>query len=258
MATTCENHKRARSITAESDDSDVPFVRAKRFRQRRSHSKVRYLVTPSENRDEDKSTDNASIKSKKVDIDTPCLPNHAYNNNISHVQSPLGTQAPNNVKPTFTKPWDEEKFHLDYPHLMSPCPTRYTFSTASHPATGGDGKDEPFIFLPDTPRDDIPKTVFLHADRPHLRWGGRWARAKLAREVRKYERVKALWLFEHDHGFLPGYDDKHAFVAAVFARELESPWVLAWLRELIGEEDVARILAARERAAGADEEGIAC
>lgn len=197
---------------------------------------------------------------QKVDVDTPCLPDYTDNNIISHIQRPLdGTQTPHSSRTIATGPWDEDKFHLDYIHLMNPRPTRYTFSSPSpHPATGECGKEEPFLSFPTTPQDDIPKTVFLHADHPRLQWGGRWARAKLAREVRKYERVKALWLFEHDHGFLPGYDDKHAFVAAMFARELESPWVLAWLRELIGEEDVDRILAARESAPRAGEDGFGC
>lgn len=219
------------------------------------------------------------LSNQKAGVDTPCLPDYTSHNAIVNGgKSPLdGTQAPHNFRTNTTTPWNEkQKLHLDRPHLVSPPSVCYTQpSPPVHPATTGacsgqqESGDIPAPCLPTAaaaaaPGQDaqtiIPKAVFLHADRPRLRWGGRWARAKLAREERKYERVRALWLLEQDHGFLPGYDDKHAFVAAVFARELESPWVLAWLRELMSEEDVGRILAAREgaaAAAGAGEEGVA-
>lgn len=65
-------------------------------------------------------------------------------------------------------------------------------------------------------------------------------------ERARYDRVKWFWLFNDGWAYLPGWDDKYRYAARRFQREMESPWVAAWLGELIGEEEVAKILAHME------------
>lgn len=222
-----------------STDSDMPVARYKNPRQKRRLIKARTLASvhkPHEKNDGQKQKRPATIKL----VTTRQTTN----------PSPDNTRPPPGCRLNPTDLWDESAFNLSSPRLVKPHPLKYIWSTFET-STDGDKvtKHHTPSCLPVAPADDIPKTMSIHPDRPGMRWTGAWAKAKLAVEVERYERVKAFWLFENDFGFLAGLDDKHEFVASVFARELDSPWVVGWLRELIGEEDMGKIMDASERIA---------
>lgn len=100
---------------------------------------------------------------------------------------------------------------------------------------------------PDTKlNDNTDRVLFIHPDCPKICYTGEWAVTKLKGEIAKYKRVKSFWLFEDRDDYFPSYDDKEYFMADVFTRELQSTWVLAWLKELIGEEKVKKLEAAVE------------
>lgn len=245
MASHARDHDPKTDISSECSESDVPIVRWKMSRRRRQQILVKKLEAT------------LIIKAPNDEVGEEAKPPPDADMSIVNYgqnQASDDTSSPPGLEPSAANLWDESSFNLEYPRLVNPRPVEYAWTTQQQDATTGDPGDKhaPLqCLLPVPPADDITKTIFLHPARPGLRWGGRWAAAKLAREVEKYERVKEFWLFEHDHGFLAGYDDKHAFVAAVFARELGSPWVVGWLRELLGEADVGRVLAALERLGGA-------
>lgn len=92
--------------------------------------------------------------------------------------------------------------------------------------------------------DDINKVLFIHPTWPKIHYTGKWAAAKLKEEILKYEKVKAFWLFENRDDYFPSYDDKYYFVADVYYKELQSTWVLAWMKELIGEEKFNKLVVA--------------
>lgn len=135
--------------------------------------------------------------------------------------------------------WEEWRFDLSSPRLVRPLPLRYTRVGLQNPRTGSMYDS---VHVPGVPDDNIEKVLFLHPERAGIRWVGRMAERKLAEEVRKYERVKTFWLFNHGYAYCPGWDRKHEFVAAHFAEEIQSPWVAAWMAELIGRRDVYLIL----------------
>lgn len=239
-------------ISSECSDSDVPIVRWKvcRTRRRRQSLAKKQTIPILEGSKE------------KVADKTPPSPNvdTVLVSNVQN-QSSDDTRSPPGLELSVTDRWDESRFNLDYPRLINPHPVEYACTAQREEDPGKPDDDDnknknknsthDLCCFPVAPPDDIDKTIFVHPERPGVKWGGRWGAAKLAKEVQKYERVKEFWLFEHDHGFLAGFDDKHEFVAAVLARELRSPWVVGWLRELIGEEDVGMVLAAVEETGGA-------
>ncbi|KUI62464.1 hypothetical protein VP1G_09577 [Cytospora mali] len=135
--------------------------------------------------------------------------------------------------------WDEKSFDLSSPRLVRPLPLRYTLVEEKNPMTGGPCDR---AYVPDIPADDIKKVLFLNPKYTNIRLVGKWAERKLAEEIAKYDRVKRFWLFNYGYAYCPGWDCKHEFVAATFAEELQSPWVVAWLAELIGRKDVYTIL----------------
>ncbi|ROW16140.1 hypothetical protein VPNG_01785 [Cytospora leucostoma] len=135
--------------------------------------------------------------------------------------------------------WEEWKFDLSSPRLVRPLPLRYTRVELQNPHTGSMYDS---VHVPGTPEDNIKKDLFLHPERSGIKWVGEMAEQKLAEEIRKYERVKKFWLFNHGYAYCPGWDCKHEFVAAHFAEEIQSPWVAAWMAELIGRKDVYLIL----------------
>lgn len=249
MASTAPNHNSGSIISGDlsghpsgdSSDSDVPLVWNSR------PGRVRQIL--------DKKKTNSGTQSRKKEVpDKTQPPANANITTINYAREGArdNTQPPPGVKISATDLWDESEFKLQYPRLINPYPVKYIWEERPDPATDRFADKRTPSCFPVTPADDINKTIFVHPDLPRVKWGGGWGAAKLAKEIQKYERVKAFWLFENDHGYLPGFDDKHLFVAAVFAAELRSPWVVGWLRELIGEEDVSMISAAVEKIAGSD------
>lgn len=117
-----------------------------------------------------------------------------------------------------------------YPHLILDKPLEYV-------------KHEDGVTRPVAPRDDIRKLHFIHPLCPNISWvkmGG-----ILQKHIDKYETLKTFWLFEDVYGrekFPKGNHDKHRFVARVFREEMESIWARDWFIQLIGLEDVQRIM----------------
>lgn len=150
------------------------------------------------------------------------------------------------IKKNPAKHWKPSTFTLDFPHLRQREVTELTYTWAYE-----QDPYQPDVFRPtcwpDAPEDTIPKTLFLNKCHRRIAWSGKWAEAKLQAEIARYDRVKWFWLFNDGWAYLPGWDDKHLYVARRFRREMESPWVVAWLEELIGEEEVAKILAHMEK-----------
>lgn len=160
-----------------------------------------------------------------------------------------------NVKAVHKPPkgvYNEALFDLSSRRLLNPLPVKYewrpqksnttTAVAGPSPSPSPEEDIEPRFWYPAPIEDDIKKTLFLHPSRRSLVWVGRLAEAKLREEVDKYHRVKDLWLFQASDAFMPGYDQKAEFIASVYEDEMLSPWVVCWLSELIGEEEVGRIL----------------
>ncbi|KAG8165200.1 hypothetical protein KVR01_005475 [Diaporthe batatas] len=140
--------------------------------------------------------------------------------------------------------YNEEFFDLTSCRLINPLPVKYELLTHASPSTGTRTPSdiEPRFWFPAPIEDDIKKRLFLHPRNRGIVWVGRFAEAKLEAEKKKYHRVKDLWLFEASDAYLPGYDKKAEFIARAFEDEMLSPWVVGWLRELIGAEAVGKIL----------------
>lgn len=144
--------------------------------------------------------------------------------------------------------YNEDLFDLSSRRLINPLPVKYEcWPQESSPAGGSTGPItepdiEPRFWYPAPIEDDIKKALFLHPSSRRIVWVGRHAEAKLEEEVKKYHRVKDLWLFEASDAYMPGYDKKTEFIASVYEDEMLSPWVVCWLSELIGEAEVGRIL----------------
>ncbi|KAF3762518.1 hypothetical protein M406DRAFT_72519 [Cryphonectria parasitica EP155] len=165
------------------------------------------------------------------------------------------TQFDNTVRPKDVNfnpedMWDKD-FRLErYPRLQLDKPLQYTWTTDAdrNPKTGQWDHFYPCHCYPVAPEDDIKKTLFLNDKKPNIRWAGEWAKAQLRREIAKYEAVKEFWLFEYadlaGRAFMPGLDSKYQFIATHFTEEMDSPWVQAWLGQLIGHEEVHKILQA--------------
>lgn len=145
--------------------------------------------------------------------------------------------------------YNEDLFDLTSRRLINPLPVKYewrvqksTTPAGTSPSPSPEPDIEPRFWYPAPIKDDIKKALFLHPRRRRVVWVGRLAEAKLKEEVRKYHRVKDLWLFQASDAYMPGYDEKAEFIASVYEHEMLSPWVVCWLSELIGEEEVGRIL----------------
>lgn len=145
--------------------------------------------------------------------------------------------------------YNEAIFDLSSRRLLNPLPVKYewrvqksTTPAGTSPSPSPEPNIEPRFWYPAPIKDVINKTLFLHPSRRGVVWVGRLAEAKLKEEIRKYHRVKDLWLFQASDAFMPGYDDKAEFIASVYEDEMLSPWVVCWLSELIGEQAVGRIL----------------
>lgn len=140
--------------------------------------------------------------------------------------------------------YNEELFDLSSSHLINALPVKYERLTHTSPLTSSstDTAIEPRFWYPAPIEDDIKKTLFIHPSNREIVWVGRLAEAKLENEIKKYHRVKDLWLFQASDAYMPGYDKKAEFIASVYEHEMLSPWVVCWLTELIGEEEVANIL----------------
>ncbi|ROV91757.1 hypothetical protein VSDG_06457 [Cytospora chrysosperma] len=141
--------------------------------------------------------------------------------------------------PTPQELWEEKRFDLSSPRLVRPLPLRYKLVEEKSLLPGGTYDR---TYIPETPADSIKKELVVHPRHPNIRWGGVWARRKLAEEVAKYERIKKFWLFNYGYAYCPSWDCKHEFVAMEFAEEMQSPWVVAWLAKLISHKDVYLIL----------------
>lgn len=135
--------------------------------------------------------------------------------------------------------WEEKHFDLQSPLLDRSAPLKYTTIEVKSPRTG-ETQDQ--VCVPDSPLDNIRKVLFLHPLHTGIKWVGAHAERKLAAEKAKYERVKEFWLFGYGHAYCPNWDQRHQFVAETFHEELQSPWVLAWLAQLIGPDNVYQIL----------------
>lgn len=137
---------------------------------------------------------------------------------------------------------DVSRFKLDSPRLIKSGPQRFRWSTERNPKTGEFDWEYPVECFPIAPPDDIKKELFFHPEFRKLSWSGPVADKVLKHEIRKYEVVKEFWLFEYQGCFAPGIDDKHIFCAYKYQNELQSPWVRGWLKELIGEDNLAKVL----------------
>lgn len=140
--------------------------------------------------------------------------------------------------------YNEDLFDLSSRRLLNPLPVKYEWRVqkSTSPSPSPETNIEPRFWYPAPIKDNIRKTLFLHPSRRGVVWVGRFAEAKLKKEVSKYHRVKDLWLFQASDAFMPGYDNKPEFIASVYEEEMLSPWVVCWLSELIGAEAVGRIL----------------
>lgn len=135
--------------------------------------------------------------------------------------------------------WEEKHFDLSSPRLVQPLPLRYKLVEEKSPLTGG---LYDLVLIPEMPADNIKKDLFIHPKHTNIRWVGEWAERKLTKEIGMYERVKKFWLFNYGYAYCPSWDCKHEFVAMEFSEEMQRPWVVAWLAELIGRRDVYMIL----------------
>lgn len=149
------------------------------------------------------------------------------------------------IKRDPTKHWKTSTFDLAYPHLHHTHVDQLTYTWAYERCPYRPEVFRPTCW-PDAPEDTIRKDLFAHPTHREVAWSGPWAERKLAAEVARYDRVKWFWLFNDGWAYVPGWDDKHRYAARRFRREMESPWVVTWLRELIGEGEVAKILAHME------------
>ncbi|KKY38343.1 hypothetical protein UCDDA912_g01661 [Diaporthe ampelina] len=141
--------------------------------------------------------------------------------------------------------YNEDLFDLSSRRLIDPLPVKYEWRAhKSAPTTSPSPSPdiEPRFWYPKPIKDNIKKTLFIHPNNRKIVWVGPHAKAKLKEEVKKYHRVKDLWLFQASDAYLPGYDNKAEFIASIYEQEMLSPWVVCWLRELIGEAEVGRIL----------------
>lgn len=143
--------------------------------------------------------------------------------------------------------YNEDLFDLSSRRLINPLPVKYEWRVQKSATSAGTSPTpepdiEPRFWYPAPIEDDIKKTLFLHPSHRRVVWVGRLAEAKLKEEVKKYHRVKDLWLFQASDAYMPGYDEKAEFIASVYEHEMLSPWVVCWLSELIGEAEVGRIL----------------
>lgn len=131
--------------------------------------------------------------------------------------------------------WDEKSFNLaHYPRLVT-TKLAYRYPKVKNP--WNDVWE--YVCFPIAPADDIKKSLHLGRTTKHLKWTGVWAEQKLQKEIAKYERIKEFWLFNYAMSsvvpFFPGLDKKEEFCVGLFSKELQSPWVCAWLRELLGD-----------------------
>lgn len=154
-------------------------------------------------------------------------------------------------------PWAEKRLGLLSPQSIPPTPLPCSSAETESPHTVEDDlHHDREDLLPDAPADNSRKVLSLHPARTGIRWVGELSERKLAKELEKYERVKGFWLCNDGHAHCPGWDCKHEFVAHEFAEEVQSPWVLAWLAELIGRSDVYLILDNLERRMRGEFEGF--
>lgn len=126
--------------------------------------------------------------------------------------------------------------------MIKKGPLRFRWTTERNPKTGEFDWKHPIECYPITPPDDIKKELFVHPELRKFRWTGPDADEILKREIRKYNYVKEFWLFEYQNCFSPVLDDKHVFCAYYYWPQIQSPWVRAWLQELIGEDNMAAIM----------------
>lgn len=195
------------------------------------------------------SSGSVTLSSSKGYVDTdPIHPPTTENPKIT-------SQASQEMKKDPSQYWDESRFNLSSPRLTNPGEVSYNTRTAEQSAYTDHTTRicRPVVAVPDDDDDDNNnKTLFVHPRYRNLTWTGKWAAAKLAREEARYNRVKRLLflvgaLFEDGVGDFPTLDDddddKYLYVAHTCREEMRSPWVVAWLEELIGYEDVAKILA---------------
>lgn len=147
---------------------------------------------------------------------------------------------PGHIEMVPSRHWNTATFDLVYPRLRL-LPSQLTYTWAYEKCPDKPGGFRPTCW-PNTPEDTIVKKLFLHPAYRQITWSGPWAEAKLQAEIARYDRVKWFWLFNDGWAYFHGLDNKHRYVARRFRREMESPWVMAWLGELIGEGEVAKIL----------------
>lgn len=188
-----------------------------------------------------------TVVAKVADLPQPSLRRKKTPNPIS---IPPRSPIMDNIKAVHkvAKPtkgfYNEDLFDLSSSHLINPLPVKYERLTHTSPLTSlsTESDIEPRFWYPAPIEDDIKKTLFLHPSNREIVWVGRLAEAKLENEIKKYHRVKDLWLFQASDAYMPGYDKKAEFIASVYEHEMLSPWVACWLTELIGEEEVVNIL----------------
>lgn len=192
------------------------------------------------------------IRSKFV-VETADVPPPSLKRKITPkpISIPRNSRTMANVKAVHkaTEPpegfYNEALFDLSSRRLIDPLPVKYEWRPPKSPLTTSPSPSpdiEPRFWYPKPIEDDIKKVLFIHPKNRNIVWVGPHAKAKLEEEVKKYHRVKDLWLFEASDAFLPGYDIKAEFIAKVYEHEMLSPWVVCWLSELIGEAEVGRIL----------------
>lgn len=153
---------------------------------------------------------------------------------------------PSWIKKDPYKHWRVETFNLRYRNLYRQYPDelRWTWAYEENPSSP---KGFSATCWPDAPEDRIFKQLFAHSKHRKLVWRGPWAKQKLQAEIARYERVKWFWCFNDGPGYLHGYDNKYIYMARRFKDEMESPWIQAWLGELIGKNEVKKILKQMEK-----------
>lgn len=188
---------------------------------------------------------------KAVDLPPPSL---KRKNPPNPILLPSKSRTMANIKAVHKPPkglYNEGLFDLSSSRLINPLPVKYewrpqktttTDDTTTTTSPGPEPDIEPRFWYPAPIKDDIKKMLFLHPSRRGVVWVGRFAEAKLKEEIKKYHRIKDLWLFQASDAYIPGYDEKAEFIATVYEEEMLSPWVVCWLSELIGEAEVGRIL----------------
>ena len=177
-----------------------------------------------------------SLKRNKIPDPIRLLPRSRRMDNIKAVHKAM--EPPKGF-------YNEDLFDLSSRRLINPLPVKYEWRVQKSSPTTTPSPEraiEPRFWYPAPIKDDIKKTLFLHPSNRGIVWVGRLAEAKLKEEVKKYHRVKDLWLFQASDAYMPGYDKKAEFIAEVYEHEMLSPWVVCWLRELIGAEEVGKIL----------------